>query len=68
MPGSSEKRSKQTQETMDAICDAVRMGLPLKQSCKSAGISERTGRDWRERGWLEIDAANCLLWRASPSG
>ena len=43
---------------MDAICDAVPLGLPLKQSCKSAGISERTGRNWRERGWSEIDRAD----------
>ena len=33
-------------------------GLPLARAFKSSGISERTGHNWRSKGWAEIDEAD----------
>ena len=58
MAGTANAWSKQTEETLVQVCDAVRTGLPLARSFKGAGISESTGHAWRSKGWAQIDAAD----------
>ena len=58
MAGRAEGQSKQTVETLTAVCDALRSGIPFNRSCKSAGISERRGYQWRALGWQSIDDAD----------
>ena len=48
-------RSKQTEETLQAICESLKMGLPFDRSCKLAGISKQTGHTWRNSGWSLIE-------------
>ena len=57
MPGGSMAQSKQTPEVLAAICGSLRLGIPFSRSCKSAGISEVTGRGWRRAGWSAIEEA-----------
>ena len=49
--------SKQRPETMVAICDALRAGIPTKRSAKMAGISYQTFQNWRSSGWTAIEEA-----------
>lgn len=58
MAGTAAAWTKQTEETLIQVCDAVRTGLPLARAFKSSGISERTGHNWREKGWAQIDEAD----------
>ena len=58
MAGTRTGASKQTDETMSAICDALRAGVPFSRAAKSAGISERRAHQWRGLGWEQIDAAD----------
>ena len=48
-------RSKQTEETLQAVCESLRMGLPFDRSCKLSGISKQTGHTWRNSGWSQIE-------------
>ena len=48
-------RSKQTEETLQAVCENLRMGILFDRSCKLAGISKQSGHAWRRAGWAEIE-------------
>ena len=58
MAKSGKAWSKQKPETLEAICDALRMGVPSSRAAKSAGISYATFCVWRSDGWAEIEAAD----------
>ena len=47
--------SKQKPETLEAICDALRLGVPIARAAKLAGISESTFQNWRSAGWEAIE-------------
>ena len=49
--------SKQKPATMVAICDALRLGVPIARAAKLAGISESTFQNWRSAGWEAIESA-----------
>ena len=55
MAGRADKARRQTPEVLEAVCDGLRAGLPLKRAAMSAGISERTFHLWRTAGWQEIE-------------
>ena len=50
-------RSKQTDATLTAICEALRLGVPSSRAAKSSGISYQTFCTWRTAGWEAIEAA-----------
>ena len=50
-----EARSKQTPETLEKICEALRAGIPISRSAKAAGVSYQTVCNWRNAGWEAID-------------
>ena len=58
MAGTATAWTKQTEETLISVCDALRAGLPLARSFKAAGISARMGHNWRSKGWSQIDVAD----------
>ena len=43
MADKAKARSKQTQQTLESICEALRLGVPFSHACKSAGVSKQTG-------------------------
>ena len=49
--------TKQTQEVLEAICEALRLGVPSSRAAKSAGISYSTFCAWRSDGWAQIEDA-----------
>ena len=50
--------SKQTEVTLEAICEALRLGVPSSRAAKSAGISYQSFCAWRSAGWAEIEGAD----------
>ena len=58
MADKPKARSKQTDATLEAICEALRMGVPSSRASKAAGISYQTFCTWRTAGWEAIEAAD----------
>ena len=60
MPGTKVKMavSKQDDKVMDTICESLRLGIPFDRSCKAAGISKKSGHNWRRNGWERIEEAD----------
>ena len=58
MAGTSGKGYKQTPETLAAVVDGLRSGLPPKRAAMIAGISEATYFAWRRAGWDAIEATD----------
>ena len=50
--------SKQTPEVLEAICEALRLGVPSSRAAKMSGISYKTFCTWRSRGWELIEQAD----------
>ena len=58
MSGTTGKGYKQTPETLAAVVDGLRSGLPPKRAAMVAGISEKTFYTWRRAGWEAIEATD----------
>ena len=44
------RRTKLTPQIQQAIANAITVGVPFRDACQLAGIGERTGHEWLERG------------------
>ena len=51
----STAKKKQTQQTLESVCESLRTGISFTRSCSVSGISKQTGFAWRAAGWAAIE-------------